>query len=237
MAEVQIQEHASPIKNWKQLLVVAVLVHEGHLDGGADLDLAAVGLLRADDEFEEGRLARAVGPDEPHLLALVQFEAYAVKHDVPGVGDIVPAIHEIAKVYGLPEAEIMNVTKRVLDPERLRQIPVQFSWIDQRLVRERHIERLSHAAAALYLFLLTVADARGLSFYSERSIGRYLAMAAERLDYARKEGGIGPVLQPTGDLEADGRDRRDPRDPARGGRGPELLRSGQRALHPAAGRR
>ena len=54
-------------------------------------------------------------------------------------------------------------------------------------MRERHIERLSHAADALYLFLVTVADARGLSFYSERSIGRYLAMAADGLDHARKE--------------------------------------------------
>ena len=77
--------------------------------------------------------------------------------------------------------------KHLLDPARLRKIPPQFSWIDQRLVREHHIQRLSHAAGALYLFLLTVADARGLSFYSERSIGRYLAMTAERLDYARKE--------------------------------------------------
>ena len=77
--------------------------------------------------------------------------------------------------------------KHLLDPERLRKIPAQFSWIDQRLVREHYIERLSHAADALYLFLLTVADARGLSFYSERSIGRYLAMAADRLDQARKE--------------------------------------------------
>ena len=77
--------------------------------------------------------------------------------------------------------------KHLLDPARLRKIPPQFSWIDQRLVREHHIERLSHAAAALYLFLLTVADARGLSFYSERSIGRYLAITPERLDNARKE--------------------------------------------------
>ena len=77
--------------------------------------------------------------------------------------------------------------KHLLDPERLRTIPAQFSWIDQRLVRERHIERLSHAAAALYLFLVTVADARGLSFYSERSIGGYLGMAADRLDTAREQ--------------------------------------------------
>jgi len=77
--------------------------------------------------------------------------------------------------------------KHLLNPERLRKIPPQFSWVDQRLVRERYIERLSHAADALYLFLVTVADARGLSFYSERSIGRYLAMAADAVDHARKE--------------------------------------------------
>jgi hypothetical protein len=77
--------------------------------------------------------------------------------------------------------------QHLLAPERLRKIPPQFSWVDQRLVRERHLERLSHAADALYLFLVTVADARGLSFYSERSIGRYLSMAADRLDTARKE--------------------------------------------------
>jgi hypothetical protein len=77
--------------------------------------------------------------------------------------------------------------KHLLDPERLRKIPPQFSWVDQRLVRERHIERLSHAADALYLFLVTVADARGLSFYSERSIGRLLSMAADQLAKARKE--------------------------------------------------
>lgn len=77
--------------------------------------------------------------------------------------------------------------KHLLDPERLRKIPPQFSWIDQRLVREHHIERLSHAAAAIYLFLVTVADARGLSFYSERSIGRYLAITPERLNSAREE--------------------------------------------------
>ena len=59
------------------------------------------------------------------------------------------------------------VQKRLLCPERVRKIPKQFSWIDQRLVREGHIERLSHRATALYLFLVTVADARGLSYYSD----------------------------------------------------------------------
>ncbi len=79
------------------------------------------------------------------------------------------------------------VQKRLLCPERVRKIPKQFSWLDQRLVRDRHIERLSHRAAALYLFLVTVADARGLSYYSDRSISQRLGMDAGTLDSARRE--------------------------------------------------
>ena len=54
-------------------------------------------------------------------------------------------------------------TKRVLSPERLRQVPRQFSWIDQRLVRDGHIDGCSPQALALYLFLVTVADAQGFA--------------------------------------------------------------------------
>lgn len=77
--------------------------------------------------------------------------------------------------------------KRVLRPERLRRIPGQFSWIDQRLVREGHIQRVSTAALALYLFLLTVADCQGLSYYAGRTIGRYLSMEERALAAARAE--------------------------------------------------
>ena len=56
----------------------------------------------------------------------------------------------------------MAVVKRVLCRERLRRVPEQFSWIDHRLVRDRHIAGRSAEALALYLFLLTVADGQGL---------------------------------------------------------------------------
>jgi hypothetical protein len=75
--------------------------------------------------------------------------------------------------------------KRVIDPERVRKVPAQFSWVDQRLVRERHIERCDAYAAALYLFLVTVADAQGLSYYSDASLTRRLLMDAARLSQAR----------------------------------------------------
>ena len=29
--------------------------------------------------------------------------------------------------------------KRILDPRRIRKVPEQFSWLDHRLVRDRHI--------------------------------------------------------------------------------------------------
>ena len=75
--------------------------------------------------------------------------------------------------------------KRLLLPSRVRRIPAQFSWIDQRLVRDHHIERCDTQALALYLFLLTVADAQGLSYYADASIGQRLALRPEQVAAAR----------------------------------------------------
>ncbi len=71
-------------------------------------------------------------------------------------------------------------------PERIRRVPEQFSWIDQRLVREHHIDRCTHPAGALYLFLLTVADARGLSYYSDAALMQRLSMSSQMLLEARE---------------------------------------------------
>ena len=76
-------------------------------------------------------------------------------------------------------------TKRLLCPERLRQVPRQFSWIDQRLVREGHIARCTPQALALYLFLVTVGDAEGLSYYSDAKTARLLSLSASELREAR----------------------------------------------------
>jgi hypothetical protein len=77
--------------------------------------------------------------------------------------------------------------KRVICPERIRQLPPQFSWVDHRLVRERYLERCDPPAAALYLFLVTVADAQGLSYYSEGVLGRSLSLVPARLRQARAD--------------------------------------------------
>jgi hypothetical protein len=81
----------------------------------------------------------------------------------------------------------MAVIKHVLCPERLRQVPPQFSWIDHRLVRDRHIVGRSAEALALYLFLVTVADGQGLSYYSDATIGKLLPLDGPALTRARQE--------------------------------------------------
>jgi hypothetical protein len=81
----------------------------------------------------------------------------------------------------------MAVIKRVLCPQLLRKVPSQFSWIDHRLVRDRHVCRCSHPALALYLFLVTVCDGQGLSYYSDASIMRLLKLDPPALARARQE--------------------------------------------------
>lgn len=79
------------------------------------------------------------------------------------------------------------VVKRVLCPARLRKVPPQFNWVDHRLIRDKHICRCSVQALALYLFLVSVADAEGLSYYSDGSISRLLPLDAPALQRARQE--------------------------------------------------
>ena len=78
-------------------------------------------------------------------------------------------------------------TKPILCPERLRHVPRQFSWIDQRLVRDRHIQNRSPQALALYLLLCTVADAQGASYYSDSTTGKILSFSSAQLREARAE--------------------------------------------------
>ena len=66
------------------------------------------------------------------------------------------------------------ISKHLLRPDRLRQIPTSFSWVDHRLIRHEYLRRADPPAWALYLFLVTVADAQGLSYYSDASIARHL---------------------------------------------------------------
>lgn len=77
--------------------------------------------------------------------------------------------------------------KRVLNPERLRKVPPQFSWIDHRLVQENYFLRCDHPAWTLYLFLTSVADVQGLSYYSDASLMRRLKLDPVGLSASRQQ--------------------------------------------------
>jgi hypothetical protein len=79
------------------------------------------------------------------------------------------------------------IIKRILRPDRLRQIPTSFSWVDHRLVREQWLRGQEPGIWALYLFLVTVADAQGLSYYSDEAIGRDLKLDRLQLATARQQ--------------------------------------------------
>lgn len=81
----------------------------------------------------------------------------------------------------------MLMQKKILRPDRLRQVPAQFSWLDQRLVRENFLRRAQPAAWALYLVLVTVADAQGLSYYSDATLSRLLQLEPLGLAQARQQ--------------------------------------------------
>ena len=81
----------------------------------------------------------------------------------------------------------MKTLKGVLRPERLRRVPEQFSWVDQRLVQRHLIDRCDARAAALYLFLVTVSDAQGMSYYGALTLTQRLHLDAAELDLARQQ--------------------------------------------------
>jgi hypothetical protein len=73
-------------------------------------------------------------------------------------------------------------------------VPAQFSWIDQRLVRDNFLHCGEPIAWALYLVLVIVADAQGLSYYSDATLSRLLKVEPLQLARARQQLIAGDLL-------------------------------------------
>lgn len=76
--------------------------------------------------------------------------------------------------------------KRPIVATRVRTIPGAFSWIDRRFVRDGLIAPLSRDEIVLYLFLATVADRHGLSYYGDATIAALLKLSPRELEAARR---------------------------------------------------
>jgi len=89
--------------------------------------------------------------------------------------------------HGKQETADMGIPKAPFVRDRIRQIAAGFGWVDHRLVREHYVERCSHGALALYLFLVVVSDGDGVSWWSERSLSGRLGMDINGVRQARAE--------------------------------------------------
>ena len=77
------------------------------------------------------------------------------------------------------------IEKTPLCPQRLRKIMGSFAFIEHRFLRDGFFESLTHHELLLYLFLVLVADRRGLSYYSYDKICTLLQLSVDEYLWAR----------------------------------------------------
>lgn len=77
--------------------------------------------------------------------------------------------------------------KTIPRPDRIRRVPAGFGWVDHRFVREGHVRLLSRESLVLYLFLVTVADGNGISWYSDEKLCQLTGLEAHELSTARRQ--------------------------------------------------
>ena len=75
--------------------------------------------------------------------------------------------------------------KHILDSKHLRRVPTRFSWVDHQLIHARLLCGTDSATWALYLFLVTVGDEHGLSYYSDASVSSHLNLSGQAVRKAR----------------------------------------------------
>lgn len=77
------------------------------------------------------------------------------------------------------------IEKTPLCPQRLRKITGSFAFIEHRFLRDGFLQSLTHYELLLYLFLVLVADRRGLSYYSYDKICTLLRISLDEYLCAR----------------------------------------------------
>ena len=79
------------------------------------------------------------------------------------------------------------IRKKILVPERIRQIKGSFGFIPHRFLTDGFLAALDQHELLLYLFLILAADRCGLSFYSYNSICSLLGLSVDQYLKARDD--------------------------------------------------
>ncbi len=83
--------------------------------------------------------------------------------------------------------EMSETIKEIICRDRIRSINGGFGWVDHRLVRDRYVQRCSPVALAVYLFLITVSDADGISYWGKSALCDRLQIGKAELNHAQAE--------------------------------------------------
>ena len=76
--------------------------------------------------------------------------------------------------------------KRILNRSRIRTVHDSFAFIPHRFLTDGFMKRLGPGELLLYLFLVLVSDAYGLSYYGDKAICRLLKLDASDLKQLRQ---------------------------------------------------
>jgi hypothetical protein len=77
------------------------------------------------------------------------------------------------------------ISKRILNPGRIRQIRGGFSYIPHRFLTDGFLALLDQKEILLYLFLILVSDRHGLSYYSYDMICSLIQLTLDEYIEAR----------------------------------------------------
>ena len=88
----------------------------------------------------------------------------------------------------MPKSTRTAITKKILNPDRLRGITGGFSFIPHAFLINEFLSSLNPEELLLYFFLVLVGDRHGLSFYSYDSICTLLQFSLE--DYIAARDGL-----------------------------------------------
>ena len=78
------------------------------------------------------------------------------------------------------------ITKKIINPQRVRRIEDGFSFIPHRFLTDGFLASLSQNELLLYLFLVLASDRYGLSYYAYDSICSLLQLTVEDYMEARE---------------------------------------------------
>lgn len=75
----------------------------------------------------------------------------------------------------------------IVDRRGLRRMPRSFSWVDPHVAVCGHLRELDLCAQGLYLFLATVGNRNGVSWYGDRALKKLSGLSQAQLEEGRQQ--------------------------------------------------